>query len=49
LKSVIAVIANSKLQRMERELELRGIRCDRLSGSPVAFKSRPAELSRGLK
>jgi hypothetical protein len=49
LKSMIAVIANSKPQRMGRELELRGIRCDRLNGSPVAFKSRPTELSRGSK
>jgi hypothetical protein len=49
LKNMIEVIANSKLQRMERELELRGIRCDRLNGSPVALKSRPTELSRGSK
>jgi hypothetical protein len=29
LKSMIEAIANSKLRRMERELELRGIRLDR--------------------
>jgi hypothetical protein len=29
LKNMIEVIANSKLRRMERELELRGIRLDR--------------------
>jgi hypothetical protein len=29
LKTVIEAIANSKLRRMERELELRGIRRDR--------------------
>jgi hypothetical protein len=45
LKSMIEVIANSKLRRMERELELHGVRRDRLNGRPVALKSRPAELS----
>jgi hypothetical protein len=47
LKSMIEVIANSKLRRMERELELQGIRHDRLNGNPVALKARPTELSRG--
>jgi hypothetical protein len=47
LKSLIEVIANSRLRRMERELELHGIRRDRLNGNPVALKPRPAELSRG--
>jgi hypothetical protein len=47
LKSMIEVIANSKLRRMEREVELHGIRRDRLNDNPVALKSRPAELSRG--
>jgi hypothetical protein len=47
LKSMIEAMANSKLRRMERELELRGIRRDRLNGNPVALKPRPAELSRG--
>ena len=49
LKSMIEAIANSKLRRMERELELRGIRRDWLNGSSVAPKSRPAEFSRGVK
>jgi hypothetical protein len=31
LKNMIEAIANSKLRRMERELELRGIRFDRLN------------------
>ena len=35
LKTMIEVIANSKLRRMERELELRGIRYDRPSDSWV--------------
>jgi hypothetical protein len=47
LKSMIEMIANSKLRRMERELELRGIRRDRLNDKPVALKPRRAELSRG--
>ena len=46
LKSMIEMIANSKLRRMERELELHGIRRDRLNGNPVALKPRRAELSR---
>jgi hypothetical protein len=33
LKTVIEAIANSKLRRMERELELRGIRRDRANDS----------------
>jgi len=49
LKSMIEVIANSKLRRMERELELHGIRRDRLNDSSVALKSRPTELSRESK
>jgi hypothetical protein len=49
LKNMIEAIANSKLRRMERELELRGIRCDRLNSSPSALRSRPTELSRGSK
>jgi hypothetical protein len=31
LKNIIEAIANAKLRRMERELELRGIRLDRPS------------------
>ena len=33
LKTMIEAIANSKLRRMERELELRGISCDRANDS----------------
>jgi hypothetical protein len=40
--SMIEAIANSKLRRMERELELRGIRFDRASKNWVTGKSRPA-------
>ena len=40
-RSTIEAIANSKLRRMERELELRGIRFDRASDSWVTGKSRP--------
>jgi hypothetical protein len=35
LKNMIEAIANSKLRRMERELELRGIRLDRASNNWV--------------
>ena len=41
--TMIEAIANSKLRRMERELELRGIRFDRSSESWVTGKSHPAE------
>ena len=43
-KTIIEAIANSKLRRMERELELRGIRLDRSNGSS-ARKSRSTERS----
>jgi hypothetical protein len=46
LKTVIEAIANSKLRRMRRELELRGVRFDQANESPVAHKSEPAEQSR---
>ena len=36
LKNMIEAIANSKLRRMERELELRGIRFDRPNNNWVA-------------
>ena len=49
LKSMIEEMANSKLRRMERELELHGIRRDRLNGNPVALKFRLTELSRESK
>jgi hypothetical protein len=40
LKTMIAAIADSKLRRMERELELRGIDCDRTNDDWMR-KSRP--------
>src|SRR5450432_244862 len=40
-KNVIEAIADAKLIRMERELELRGIRFDRPNDSWVARKSQP--------
>ena len=46
LKNMIEAIANAKLRRMHRELELRGIRYDRPNDSSVARKSRPTERSR---
>ena len=49
LKNMIEAIANSKLRRMERELELRGIRYDRPNDSPALRKSQPAEPSPGSK
>ena len=45
LKSMVEAIANSKLRRMERELELRGIRLDRSNNDWTVRKSRPAERS----
>ena len=42
-RSMIEAIADAKLRRMERELELRGIRFDRSNEIWVARKSRPAE------
>jgi hypothetical protein len=44
-KSMIEAIANSKLRRMQRELELRGIRYDRSGDNWVVRKSDPAERS----
>jgi hypothetical protein len=41
--TMIEAIANSKLRRMERELELHGIRFDRASESRVTDKSQPTE------
>ncbi len=41
--SMIEAIANAKLRRMERELELRGIRFDRSNESGAEGKSRPTE------
>jgi hypothetical protein len=45
LKTMIEAIANAKLRRMVRELELRGIRYDRPNDSWVARKSQPTERS----
>jgi hypothetical protein len=45
LRNVIEAIANAKLRRMERELELRGIRLDRPNNNWVTRKSEPAEHS----
>lgn len=42
-KSMIEAIANSKLRRMQRELELRGIRFDRSTNNWAVRKSRPTE------
>jgi hypothetical protein len=45
LKNVIEAIANAKLRRMERELELRGIRLDRPNNDWVTRESPPTERS----
>jgi hypothetical protein len=44
-KTMIEAIANAKLRRMERELELRGIGFDRPNNNWVARKSQPTERS----
>jgi hypothetical protein len=49
LKNMIEAIANAKLRRMERELELRGIRFDRPNNDWVVRKSLPAERSPASK
>jgi hypothetical protein len=41
LKNMIEAIANAKLRRVARELELRGIRPDRPNDGRVACKSQP--------
>jgi hypothetical protein len=46
LKNMIEAIANAKLRRMERELELRGIRFDRSNENWETRQSRPAQRSR---
>jgi hypothetical protein len=46
LKNMIEAVADAKLRRMERELELRGIRYDPPNDSWETRKSRPAERSR---
>ena len=45
LRNMIEAIANAKVRRMERELELRGIRFDR-SNDSCARESQPTERSR---
>ena len=44
-KTMIAAIAKAKLRRMARELELRGIRCDRPNNDRVVRESQPTEHS----
>src|SRR5258708_34435056 len=46
LKNMIEAIANAKLRRMERDLELRGIRYDRPNDSRETRASQPADHSR---
>jgi hypothetical protein len=46
LKNMIEAIADSKVRRMQRELELRGIRFDRNTNDWVARHSGPTERSR---
>jgi len=43
LKTMIEAIADSKVRRMERELELRGIRFDRRNNNRVTRQSQPTE------
>jgi hypothetical protein len=45
LRNMIEAIANSKVRRMQRELELRGIRYDRASDSWITRHSQPTERS----
>jgi hypothetical protein len=44
-KTMIEAIADAKLRRIERELELHGYRFDRPNNNWVARKSQPTELS----
>ena len=44
LKNMIEAIANSKLRRMERELELRGIRLDRANNNWVTRNPGPSRV-----
>ncbi len=46
LKNLIEAVANAKVRRMQRELELRGIRYDPLNNRWMVRKSQPAERSR---
>jgi hypothetical protein len=45
-KTMIEAVANAKLRRMARELELRGIRFDRPNEAWVARASQPTARSR---
>jgi hypothetical protein len=47
LRNIIVATAHAKLRRMERELELRGIRVDRADNNRAAHPSRPAGRSPG--
>ena len=44
LQNMIEAIANSKLRRMERELELRGIRLDRANNNWVTRNPDPSRV-----
>jgi hypothetical protein len=46
LKNLIAAIADSKMRRMQRELQLRGIRFDRSNNNWVTPAAGPTERSR---
>jgi hypothetical protein len=46
LKNMIEAIADSKMRRMERELQLRGIRLDRSNNEWVVPTAGPTERSR---
>jgi len=46
LKTMIEAIANSKVRRMQRELELRGVRFDKGSDNWAVRDSGPSEGSR---
>ena len=48
LKNMIEAIANSKMRRIERELELRGYRFDRFNNDWVSCNSSRAGISQGL-
>lgn len=45
-RNIIEAIADAKLRRMQRELELRGIRYDPPSGSQLEYESQSADQSR---
>jgi hypothetical protein len=49
LRDMVEAIADAKLRRIERELELHGVSCDRPNDRPAALNSLPAERSQGSK